>query len=146
MKIKDERIEQGKNKIYGELFQLVYLLIAVSFVIKSLYFKMDLWQCSTEYLILICTPVYMVARSRQLNVVLNVSPKSQQTKKVSIIFVLSALLVFGFLFLSKDTMPSGYTIGLVVAYIVIAILIFIFYSRTEVRRMKKLESDYDDRE
>jgi len=45
MILKDERIEQGKNKIWSELAIIMYLGVALSFSVKILVFKMDLMEC-----------------------------------------------------------------------------------------------------
>ena len=101
MKLKDERVEQYKNKIYAEFFQYAYLFITASFVIKSLYFNMDLTQCSTEFVIMITAPLYQMVRTRQLGVVLATDLRKQMSLKRNITGAIMGFVLFFLLWLSS---------------------------------------------
>lgn len=145
MKIRDERVEQFKNKIYGELFQLVYLFIVASFIVKSLYFKMNLSQCITEYVILIVAPLYQMVRSRQLGVVLATNLRQQMSPKRNMIGALVGIAFF-FLFwwFSGRQISKEFAVSYIVTFWVVFFLARAIFIRFEERRMKKLEREYED--
>lgn len=145
MKIKDERLEQSKNKIMAELMQLVYLFIALSFIVKSLYFKMDLSQCTTEYVILIATPIYQMVRSRQLGVVLATNLRDQISPKKNIIAAIIGVVFFFFFWVSSGQQVSAeFAIGYIVTFLVVFFLVRVVFVRIEQHRMEKLAKEYDD--
>ena len=55
--IKDERIEQARNKIWAEMMQILYFIAVLSFVVKILFLHQSLQDCTLEYVILILTPI-----------------------------------------------------------------------------------------
>lgn len=145
MKIRDERVEQSKNKIYGELFQLVYLFIVAVFVVKVMYFKMDLSQCITEYVIMIAAPIYQLVRTRQLGVVLATNLRQQMSPKRNIIAAIAGIVVFFFFwFTSGRQVSAEFAISYIVSFCVVFFLVRIVFIRMEERRMKKLEQEYED--
>ena len=145
MKIKDERVEQSKNKIYGELFQLAYLFVVAAFLVKVLFFKMDLTQCITEYVIMIVAPIYQMVRSRQLGVVLATNLRQQMSPKRNIAGGLVGI-VFFFLFwlFSGRQVSKEFAISYIVTFCVVFFLARAMFVRLEERRMKKLDQEYGD--
>ena len=88
MILKDERIEQGKNKIWSELAIIMYLGVALSFSVKILVFKMDLMECITEYLILIFTPLYQFIRMHMMKIsIYSERGNKQSIKNLSLIHI-----------------------------------------------------------
>ncbi|WP_352399861.1 DUF6773 family protein [Anaerotignum sp.] len=145
MKIKDERLEQSKNKIMAEFMQLVYLFIALSFIVKSLYLKMDLAQCTTEYVLLIATPIYQMVRSRQLGVVLATNLHDQISPKKNIIAAIIGVAFFFFFWVSSGQQVSlEFAFGYIVTFFVVFFLVRIVFVRIEQHRMEKLAKEYDD--
>jgi len=145
MKIRDERVEQSKNKIFAEMMHLVYLFIVLSFIVKSLYFKMDLSQCVTEYVILIATPIYQMVRSRQLGVVLSTHPREQMTPKKNIISAIIAIVFFFFFWLgSGKQVTREFAIGYSATFFLVFFLVRFVFVRLEERRMEKLVKEYED--
>ncbi len=145
MKIRDERVEQSKNKIYAELFQMAFLFVVISFVVKALYFKMDLSQCITEYVIMIGAPIYQMARSRQLGVVLATNMRSQMGPKRNIIAaILGIALFFLFWLTSGRPVPGEFAFSYIITFCAVFFLVRVAFVRLEERRMKKLEQEYDD--
>lgn len=145
MKIKDERVEQAKNKIYAELMQLVYLFIALSFIVKALYFKMNLSQCMTEYVILIATPIYQMVRSRQLGVVLATNLRNQMNPKKNILSAIVGVALFFFFWVSSGKQVSAeFAIGYIVTFFVVFFLVRVVFVRLEKRRIEKLAKEYED--
>ena len=64
--MKDERVMQSTNKIWGEIGRLAYYLAAASFVVKCLFFGFKLEDCILEYVIMIGAPIYQLFRMHQL--------------------------------------------------------------------------------
>ncbi|MDD3393663.1 MAG: hypothetical protein PHG19_03340 [Anaerotignum sp.] len=145
MKIRDERVEQTKNKILAELMRLVCFFVVISFVVKSLYFKMDLSQCITEYVILIAAPIYQMVRSRQLGVVLATNLRQQMSPKRNIIAAISGIVVFFLFWLTSGRQVSGeFAVSYIVTFCVVFFLVRVVFVHFEERRMKKLEKEYED--
>ena len=46
--IKDERIEQARNKIWAEMMQILYFIAVLSFVVKILFLQQSLQDCTLE--------------------------------------------------------------------------------------------------
>lgn len=145
MKIRDERVVQSKNKIYAELMQIVYLFIALSFIVKSLYLKMDLSQCMTEYVILIATPIYQMVRTRQLGVVLCTNLRDQMNPKKNIIAAIIGVAVFFFFWISSGKQVSTeFAVGYIGSFLVVFLLVRVVFVRMEEHRMEKLAREYED--
>lgn len=89
--MKDERIEQAKNKIGRELAVIILYCAALSFCIKVLVFHMELRDCITEYLILILSPLYQLIRMHMMKV----SIYSKQGNKQSLKNLLKVIIVLG---------------------------------------------------
>lgn len=66
--MKDERIEQAKNKIRSEMTVIIICGVAISFLVKTLVFNMNIRECITEYLILILSPLYQFIRMHMMRV------------------------------------------------------------------------------
>lgn len=145
MKIRDERVEQTKNKIYAELMQGVYLLIALSLIIKLLYFKMDFPQLLTEMAILILAPIYQMVRTRQLGVVLAGDLRQEMTWKKNILLIIIYVAVFLlFRVISGKEITLAFFLGDVVSFIIIFFVVRAIAVRKEERRMEKLAKEYED--
>lgn len=145
MKIRDERVEQFKNKIYGELFQWMYLFIVASFIVKSLYFKMNLSQCITEYVILIVAPLYQMVRSRQLGVVLTADTHQHMSLKRNIVAIIAGLVIFfAFWLTSGRQVTAEFAFGYIASFSVVFFVVRVIFIRLEEHRMKKLEQEYED--
>lgn len=146
---KDERIEQAKNKIYSELMLIIFYIIAISFVVKSLYFRMELKQCMTEYIILILSPVYQMVRSRQMGVVLNANAKKTGWKAM-IPAVLVLLLCLGLLWMRDGNVPTGARAASVFLSLAVFAVFFLILQRvflhSEQKRAEKLEHKFDDKD
>lgn len=110
--MRDERVEQAKNKIRSEIAVIIYIAIAVSFIVKRFYLNMSLEECITEYLILIFFSVYEVIRMNMLKVSLfNVYPKrgNRQLMIVMIVaFLIVALAAFAFPLTKGSTVKFSY--------------------------------------
>ncbi|MDR3601843.1 MAG: hypothetical protein P4L49_15385, partial [Desulfosporosinus sp.] len=78
--MKDERIEQAKLKIRSEMAIIILYGVAVSFLVKTLVFKMSLQESLIEYLIMIFFPIYQFIRLHMLKV----SSYSEHGKKSAI--------------------------------------------------------------
>lgn len=145
MKIRDERVEQFKNKIYAELLQLIYLFIVISFVVKSLYLKMDLSQCVTEYVILIAVPIYQMVRSRQLRVVLATDLRKQMSLKRNIVAIIAGLVIFfAFWLTSGRQVTAEFAVGYMASFFIVFFVVRVIFIRLEEHRMKKLEQEYEN--
>lgn len=147
--IKDERVEQAKNKIYSELMLLSYVIVVASFCVKSIYFGMTLNQCATEFIILVLAPVYQAVRSRQLGVVLTGGKNGwKQHLSVLVVVVLLFALLLARSHFSGQT--PGVTVNLSAGLTFLAVFIVIFLALrflalwAERRRAERLERRYDD--
>ncbi len=142
--LKDERIEQAKHKIYSELMLIIFYIVVISFMVKSLYFHMDLKQCATEYIIMILCPLYQAFRSRQMGVVLSTKASRKALLPTAAILIVLAVLMW----LRNGNAPSNTRITSVLIYLGVFALLFLLiqggYAHLEGKRAEKLEHLYDD--
>lgn len=148
MILKDERIEQGKNKIWSELAIIMYLGVALSFSVKILVFKMDLMECITEYLILIFTPLYQFIRMHMMKISIYSERGNKQSIKniliaISIFLVASAMSLFKKM---KDLPVYNLKNPVVFLFIflVLFIAIFLMTNKFNKQRGQKYEREFDE--
>lgn len=142
--IKDERVEQAKHKIYSELMHIIFYIVVISFMVKALYFNMDLKQCATEYIIMILCPLYQAFRSHQMGVVLSTKASRKALLPTAAILIVMAVLMW----LRSSNAPSNARIASVLIYLGVFALLFLLiqgvYVHMEGKRAEKLEHQYDD--
>ncbi|AHF06315.1 DUF6773 family protein [Desulfitobacterium metallireducens] len=95
----DERVEQAKNKIWSELAIIIFCGVALSFLVKTLVFNMNLTECITEYLILIFSPLYQFIRMHMMKISIYSTHVNRQSLKnliiaIVIVLVASAVSIF----------------------------------------------------
>lgn len=73
----DERVKGEYRKIYSELVCIILACLAVSLLVKSDVYGMELKDCLTEFLILVCSPVYLAVRQYMLGL----DPNAGTTKR-----------------------------------------------------------------
>ena len=146
--MKDERIEQAKNKIWSELAIIMYLGVALSFSVKILVFKMDLIECITEYLILMFTPLYQFIRMHMMKISIYSKRGNKQSLKniliaISIFLVASAISLFKKM---KDSTVYDWQNPVVFLFIflVLFIAIFLMTNKFNQQRGQKYEREFDD--
>lgn len=142
--MKDERIEQAKNKIRSEMTVIIIWGVAISYLVKTLVFKMSLEQCITEYLILILSPLYQFMRMHTMKVSLyDKRGNKLSVKKVimTIIFLVIASVVF--IVNSAKYNSNGSIISLFPFLLLFLSLIFIF-NKFNLKLSNKYEEEFDD--
>ena len=143
---KDERIEFAKQKIYSEMLIIIYYIAVISFCVKVLFFNMSLAACTTEYVILIFTPIYQTIRARALQVVLMPEGKSYTGWRL-LLPLLIAVSLFCFVAYRNGGFSDGSfngPIASIIAFIIAFVVIRVLFVHLESKRRRKLESDYTD--
>ena len=141
--IKDERIEQARNKIWAEMMQILYFIAILSFVVRILLLHHSLQDCVMEYVVLILAPIYQTLRARQMGVVLNVIAKPNPKRLV-------ASLVGGIVVLCLLQVIHGPERPLAEILITLGVFILAFLAtqfgmyRINKHRQEELEKEYDD--
>lgn len=146
--MKDERIEQAKLKIRSEMATISLYGVAVSFLIKTLVFKMSLQESLTEYFILIFFPLYQFIRMHMLKV----SIYSEHGKKSSIknLFVAIGILVVASIVLIVNSIKTSAVydwhspVIFLFIFIVLFVAIFILANKFNYYRGHKYEQEFDD--
>lgn len=147
----DEREKLIFQKIYAELFYLIFIGCAVSLVVKFAVFQMNATACIPEFPILVAAPVYMTVRMRMLRVTQANAYKDVPfgSKKRFLIKLLpalfAALLVYAAMNRSEDGAVNW--IRLIVfgtAFIIAFVTAHILFKRSEEKRQKKLDAKYQD--
>lgn len=145
--MKDERIEQAKNKIWSELAIIMYLGVALSFSAKILVFKMDLMECITEYLILIFTPLYQFIRMHMMKISIYSERGNKQSIK-NILIAIYAFLVASAVSIFKMKESAVYvwqnSVPFIFAFLVLFLSIFFISNKFNQRRGHKYEKEFDD--
>jgi hypothetical protein len=146
--MKDERIEQAKLKIRSEMAIIILYGVAVSFLVKTLVFKMNLQESMIEYLILIFFPLYQFIRMHMLKV----SIYSEHGKKSSIknLFVAIGILVVASIVLIVNSIKTSAVydwyspVIFLFIFIVLFVAIFFLTNKFNYCRGHKYEKEFDD--
>ncbi len=94
-KMKDERIVGLTNKILGETYFIVMLLLIVSILIKSYIMKMPFTHCITELGVIILSTIYIVIRSMLTgNTLLNTSKRNRILTILAILGLSLAVAIY----------------------------------------------------
>ena len=143
--LRDERIEQARNKIWAEMMQILYFIAILSFVIKILFLHQSLQDCAIEYVIMILTPIYQMVRARQLGVVLNVVAKPNPKRLAA--SLVGGMVAVGICFAMQTEAKQPAEIFTMLGVFVVVFLVAQFgMYRMGKRRQEKLEKEYDDEE
>ena len=138
--IKDERIEQARNKIWAEMMQILYFIAVLSFVVKILFLHQSLQDCTLEYVILILTPIYQMIRARQMGVVLNVVAKPNPKRLVA--SLVGGMVAVGICFAMQTEAKQPAEIFTMLGTFVVVFLVVQFgMYRMGKRRQEKLEKE-----
>ncbi len=147
----DEREKMTFQKIYAELFYLIFIGCAVSLVVKFTVFQMNASSCIPEFPILIATPIYMTVRMRMLRVTQANAYKDVPfgNKKRFLLKLFPALLAALFVYAAMNrTEEEGINwIRLTVfgtTFLLSFVTAHIMFKRSEEKRQKKLDAKYQD--
>ena len=146
--MKDERIEQAKLKIRSEMAIIILYGVALSFLVKTLVFKMSLQESLIEYLILIFFPLYQFIRMH----IMKVSIYSERGKKPSIknlIIVIGILVVASMVLIFNSMKKSAMydwqsPVIFLFIFIVLFLAIFFLTNKFNQYRSHKYEEEFDD--
>jgi len=146
--MKDERIEQAKNKIWSELAIIMYLGVALSFSVKILVFKMDLMECITEYLILIFTPLYQFIRMHMMKISIYSERGNKQSVRnliitIAVLVVVSAVFIFDSI--KKSAVYNWQSPAIFLfTFLVLFVAIFFIANKYNQHRGHEYEKEFDD--
>ncbi|MBS6955570.1 MAG: hypothetical protein KH230_20335 [Enterocloster asparagiformis] len=144
--MKDERIMQSMNKIWGEIGRLTYYLAVASFVVKVLIggFKMENW--IVEYVIMIGAPVYQFVRMRQLKLAFGGSLKKRGYWKRELIVMLVVVAVYLLVMFTRTEVNVKEALISLVAFIVSFQAIRALIVTLEGKRTERLEKEFEEDE
>lgn len=144
----DERIKEGYRKVYSELFQIIFVVCCLSFVMKTVFLGLRGIECIPEFPIMIGSPIYLLIRSRMLGFTqLSAVPDKNRKKKYSAL--LSGLGGFFLVFIVSslrrgDEANLPVALGFGAIFIICFLITYGIFQKIERRRQEKLDSRYDD--
>lgn len=147
--MRDERIEQAKNKIRSEMATIIFIAMAVSFLTKALIFRMDFKECITEYAVMIFFPLYQFIRMHMMEISIYSNYEKKQSIKNLIVTIIILLIVSVIsIFVSMTKSPaynwqSGAT--RILTYSVLFVAIFFITIKYNKHRSEKYEREFDDK-
>lgn len=145
--MKDERIEQAKNKIRSEISVIVLIGIMISFLVKRLVFDMDFEDCVTEYVIIIFYPLYQFIRMHMMKISVYSGPGNKRSIRNLTITIVILLVASTAIILSKMNDPDYVwqnSIAGISTFLVLFIVIFFVANKYNQYRGHKYENKYDD--
>jgi DNA-binding XRE family transcriptional regulator len=146
--MKDERIEQTKNKIRSELAIIILYGVAISFLVKTLVFNMTIRETFTEYLIMIFFPLYQFIRMHMMKISIYSERGNKQSVKNLIIAIAVLMVVFiAFIFASmRKSAAYDWQSSVVFLFIFLALFVIIFFTTNKFNqyRGQKYEKEFDD--
>jgi len=141
--MKDERIEQAKNKIRSEITVIIFCGVAISFLVKMLVFNMNIQQCMTEYLILILSPLYQFIRMHMMKI--SIYNKQGNKKTVKILIVTIIFLVIAFFVNSKRYNSNGSIVFIpILLAAFVAIATFFIVNKFNKQMSIKYDDEFND--
>ena len=146
--MKDERIEQAKNKIRSEIATIIFYGVAVSFLVKTLVFNMDIQKCITEYLILIFFPLYQFLRMHMMKISIYSERVNTQSVK-NLIITIAVLVVASAVFIFNSMKKSAVydwqsSVVFLLIFSVLFVAIFFFANKFNQYRGHKYEKEFGD--
>lgn len=144
--MKDERIEQAKNKIRSEMAVIILYGAALSFTVKIAVFHMSLMESLTEYLILIFFPIYQFIRMHMMKVSIYSERGNKQSIKNLILTLFILVAAYGAIILgSKKPLSAWYnSILFLIVFIALFVAVFFISNRFNQSRGHKYEKEFDD--
>jgi large-conductance mechanosensitive channel len=146
--MKDERIEQAKNKIRSEMSIIILYGVAVSFLVKTLVFNLGLQECATEYLILIFSPLYQFIRMNMMKIsIYSVRGDKQSLKNLVITILVLLVASAGFIFKSmKNSAVYDWQNAVfpLVTFLLLFVIVFFIANKYNQFRGHKYEKEFDD--
>lgn len=142
--MKDERITQSMNKIWGEIGRLAYYLAVASFVLKCLFLGLDLENLIVEYIIMIGAPVYQFVRIHQLKLAFGGSPKKAGYWKREAIVMAVVVAVYMLVMFTRPNVNVTEAVISLVAFIVSFQLVRLLIVTLEMKRTERLEKEFED--
>jgi len=146
--MKDERIEQAKNRIRSEMAIIIFIGVIVSFLLKTWVFNLDLQDCLTEYLIMIFFPLYQFIRMHMMKISIYSERGNKQSLKnllITIAILIAASAVFIF---DSMTKSAGYVwqnaVGGIFTFLVLFVAIYFIANKYNQQRGHKYEQEFDD--
>lgn len=148
--MKDERIEQAKNKIRSEMAIIILYGVAISFLVKTLVYGMSLQECITEYLILIFFPLYQFIRMHTMKISIyseHGNKRSMKNLLIAIVILGVASAVFIFNSMNKSVVYHWQSpVVFLFVFVALFVAIFLTANKFNQRRAHKYENEFDDKD
>jgi len=146
--MKDERIEQAKNKIRSEMAIIILYGVAVSFLVKTVVFKMDLLKCITEYLILIFFPLYQFIRMHMMKISIYSQRGNKRSLRnlliaIAILVIASAVSIFNRMTESEVYVWQN-SAAAIFAFLILFVAIYCIVNKYNQFRSHKYEEEFKD--
>ncbi|EHQ88107.1 DUF6773 family protein [Desulfosporosinus youngiae] len=145
--MKDERIEQAKNKIRSEMAIIILYAVAISFLVKTLVFNMDLQECITEYIILIFFPLYQLIRMHMMKVSIYSKRLNKQSIRNFLIAIAVIVFVFSVIIINSVKKSDLYNWQSSVVFISIFLVLFtsIYFIANKYNQIRahRYENEFD---
>lgn len=144
----DERVKEIYQKIYAELFTVILIFCCISSMTKLILFHKTTLDCFSEFLILIGSPIYLIIRTHMLGV--TQAPFFQNHSwKHSILSLtagtITAVAVFSAMQHRHGKASDFFSLVMFGTAFLFSFLLFrILFKKSEEKRQKKLDSQYDD--
>lgn len=142
--MKDERIEQAKNKIRGEMTVIIICGVAISFLVKTLVFNMSIRECITEYLILILSPLYQFIRMRMMKVSIYNKQGNKKSVKILVMTIIFLVIASVTYFVNSEKYNSNGSIIFLLIFLAFFVAIFFIIDKYNKKMGTKYEEEFDD--
>lgn len=146
--MKDERIEQAKNRIRSEMAIIIFIGVIMSFLVKTWVFNMDLQEYLTEYLIMIFFPLYQFIRMHMMKISIYSERVNKQSLKnliitIAILVAASAVFIFDSMTKSAGFVWQNAGAG-IFTFLVLFVAIYFIANKYNQHRGHKYEQEFDD--
>lgn len=140
----DERLKSDLNKIRNEMLIIIYYIIAISFVAKTLFMGADLKNTITEFVILIFVPVYQFIRASRLKIsMMDFYPgKRKYARSTAIALIIASIVYLVVLLTGKnyETVPALINlVFFIAAFVAVRMLSLKFYKKQKEKNEKEFD-------
>lgn len=142
--MKDERVMQSMNKIWGEIGRLAYYLAVASFVAKTLFLGFELEDSILEFVVMIGAPVYQFIRMHQLKLAFSVAvDKRRYWKREAVVMVVVVAVYIMVMFTHSELDVKEALISLAAFMVSFQAVRLLIVTREE-KRAKQLEKEFEE--
>ena len=142
----DERIRQGYHKIYSELYLIIFVLAATSVIVNVTFFNKNITQMWLEYIILVGSPIYRLARISMLGIADSPAAGWNKVFAVRLFTAVALFVVIGCItvYFRDEMMDIRMILRFSIPFVVLFLLVAVGTKKLQESWKRQQEKKYED--